>query len=376
MIPAYEITYVKYQYTFLKEGEFDQHDVASCKELLKEIGGEKDPFLKHVRKLRQGGKVLVISRGRSAQHALFLQYCSDYLIYSRQLIDALPDQKEDIISKFVNLFRDQIRQELHNTYSVNHDIKVLLDLAGLEMAPFEVVQALFQSFPMKGEYSHGIQFSTMFFIHSRHVQLFGAQQRLVAFLEEHYKITIYYTLEGDWEIHDNEACHYSCQDMQILASLGISARNNWNWEHDVCLTPTIPDLIYSYYSSECVIRRSKKELISSDLVRDFKEIRQNIQDCIESTYYGEMLGYIVQNEIIGFVYDVVLSVPVGTEMVHCDSYSYKEIITGEYYLSKHPLESCLENNRKRHRNELPFFGVESECKWKKANSSQTSQNYC
>ena len=39
-----------------------KYDVQSCKELLNEIGGEKDPFIEHIQELRKRGYIKIGTR--------------------------------------------------------------------------------------------------------------------------------------------------------------------------------------------------------------------------------------------------------------------------------------------------------------------------
>ena len=49
----------------------------------------------------------------------YLSYASDYLIYAGQLIEALPDRKEEIIAKFLNIFHS-IRTEFDSFGEVSY----------------------------------------------------------------------------------------------------------------------------------------------------------------------------------------------------------------------------------------------------------------
>jgi len=338
-----------------------KYDLQSCKELLNEIGGEEDPFVEHIREVRKSGQIKI---GFSEDH--FLRYSSDYLIYAAQLIEALPNRKEEIIAKFLNIFH-LIRAEFDLFNILSYQARYMLETEGIEKAPFEIVKAFFET--LARERRREIEIN----IYSRHIPIFAAHQHLASFLRDYYRTSIHYEPEGYYSPKFDSYCSYSHEDITVLALSGITeCMTNAKLYRPLLLIP-------SYYSPKYVCKRFNKNLISKDVVLAFQKARQNIQDCIESTYYGKVLDGIVGGEIMDFVYDVVLTIPTGTSRVLqvCEDCEMIEIVYDEYKLSQHPVDqyrrsSRIRNknrenffHRKRRRNEHPFFGKQMKRKRKR-----------
>jgi len=344
-----------------------KYDVQMCKDLLNEIGGEKDPFLEHVRQLRYEG---VLKIGYCDFEDSFLAYSSDYLIYAGQLIEALPDQKEEIISKFLNIF-SQIRAETDRFYSISYRVYFMLQTEGIETAPFEIVKSFFKSIAAEHMGYYG-ESRCAIVIDKRHIASFNAHKQLANFLRDYYQTSIVYQGES-LNAFNRSYCSYSVDDIKLLASLGINermkVRNNGQ-------QLKMKDLIEGYYVSNFVCKRFRKDLLDKSIVLAFQKVRENIQDCIESTYYGKLLDGIVKDEIMDFLYDIVLINKNGTRLVECEDFSIIEPLYDESMLSKYPVEQYKRSSRirnknrenfyrrKRRRNEHPFFGKQSKRKRK------------
>jgi len=347
-----------------------KYDLQSCEELLNEIGGEEDPFVEHIREVRKSGQIKV---GYSEDH--FLQYSSDYLIYAGQLIEALPNRREEIIAKFLNIFH-LIRAEFDLFNRVSYQARHMLETEGIEKAPFEIVKAFFETLAMENERGYILRGEIEINIYSRHIPIFAAHQNLASVLRDYYRTSIHYEPEGYYSPKFGSYCSYSHEDITILALSGITERVP---NAKLYRPLEIKHLIPSYYSPKYVCERFNKNLISKDVVLAFQKARQNIQDCIESTYYGKVLDGIVGGELMDFVYDVVLTIPTGTSLVQqvCEDCEMVEIVYDEYKLSQHPVDqyrrsSRIRNknrenffHRKRRRNEHPFFGKQMKRKRKR-----------
>jgi len=271
-------------------------------------------------------------------------------------IEILPERKREIIVTFTKHF-NQIRKKVHKMEWLAVELPLLLNIEEITKAPYEVVKSFFQMFPPEGiRWTDDYERVELKF--ESQIEPFLSHPNLHEYLRVYYKIDFYYIL----------SYFHSGPFIESIVKTGVRVLRPSR------MTAVPYDLELFYYLPKVhplEVQLDEKPSIppmkiieqlqvSEDILCKYSDARQKIADCISSTYYGQKLGSIVEQELLSFVYDVALSLNVeGCK--DRKEYLLSNLAQPENVVRRSSRVRNINRNnfynRKRKRKEHPFFGV-------------------
>lgn len=341
-----------------KRSALTEEDIEECKQAF-EAFGDKNPvgFIHDCNNMLERMSWETGMACISYDSVIYFEKCVRW-------IEILPKKRRgEIILSFTKYF-NRIREKVTKMKWRANELPRLLRIRAITQAPYEVVKAFFRIFPPEGiRWTSDWEWVELRY--ESEVAPFFAHPELHEYLRSYYKFEFYYKLSN----FDIEPL------IESIVKTGIEVTR----PHDVRVV--LHDLEYFYYSPKVhpiqILQlnlsgnkqRSKNpKVVTEEILCTYFQARQNILDCISSTHYGKKLGSILEQDLLSFVYDVVVSVKMGKDEFKEHRLSKLSQPTNVTRRSSR-IRNINRNNfyhRKRKRDEHPFFGVDFYRKRKKA----------